>query len=99
TPVIPDPEVERSSCEAPGPRIYTDPPNDVPVAALAIQSLSVAERATEDGSHKIVFTIKVRDLQTIQPGYAWMVLWNRPQPDGTYDRNYVVVRATPQGTI
>lgn len=99
SPVVPDPETERSSCVPPGPRVYTDPSDDAPSAALDIQSLSIAEPTTDDGSHQLVFTLKVRDLQTILPGHSWMILWNRPQPDATYDRNYVVMRALPDGTI
>ena len=86
------------SCVPPGRPVTTDDSEDVPLAALDVQSLSIAEPATTDGSHKIVFTLKVKDLQTITPGNAWMILWNRPRPDALYDRNYVVMRGTGLGT-
>jgi hypothetical protein len=28
-----------------------------------------------------------------------MILWNRPTPDATYDRNYVAMRASGLGTV
>jgi hypothetical protein len=98
-PVVPDPETERSSCVPPGPRVYADPGDDAPSAALDIQSLSIAEVTSPEGKSQLVFTVKVRDLQTILPGHAWMVLWNRPQADATHDRNYVVMRANADGTV
>lgn len=86
------------SCVPPGRPVSTDESEDAPLAALDVQTLSIAEPATTDGSHKIVFTLEVKDLQTITPGNAWMILWNRPRPDALYDRNYVVMRATGLGT-
>jgi hypothetical protein len=87
------------SCAAPGVKVVDDPTGDSQVAALDVQSLSIAEPPTTDGSHKIVFTLKVASLASFTPGNAWMILWNRPQPDATYDRNYVVMRATGLGTV
>src|SRR5262249_36063794 len=63
--------------------------------ALDVQSLSVAEPP----GGNIVFTLKVASLSTFTPGSAWMILWNRPVPDATYDRNYVAMRATGLGTV
>jgi hypothetical protein len=87
------------TCTAPGAKILDDPTGDSQVAALDIQSLSIAEPPSADGSHKIVFTLKVANLASFTPGNAWMILWNRPVPDATYDRNYVVMRATGLGTV
>ncbi len=96
TPVEAPPATQ--SCTAPGVPVVDDPAGDAQVAALDVQSLSVAEPKTTDGSHPIVFTLKVAGLSTFTPGNAWMILWNRPVPDATYDRNYVVMRATGLGT-
>jgi Big-like domain-containing protein len=97
-PVVPDPATVRTTCVPPGPRVIVDPTGDAPVSALDVETLSVAEPSFDDGSHKLVFTLKVHDLQNIAPGNAWMVLWNRPVPDASFDRNYVVMRATGLGT-
>jgi hypothetical protein len=86
------------ACTAPGVPVATDPAGDAQVAALDVQSLSISEPAGS-GPHKIVFTLKVASLASFTPGNAWMILWNRPQPDATYDRNYVVMRATGLGTV
>lgn len=97
-PLVPDPAVARTTCVPPGPRVLADPTGDAPMSALDVESLSVAEPSAADGSHQLVFTLQVHDLQTMVPGNAWMVLWNRPQPDASFDRNYVVMRATGLGT-
>lgn len=101
TPIVPEEAVEEPAglaCVPPGRTVLTDDSEEVPVAALDVKSLSIAEPAATDGSHKITFTLKVKDLQTITPGNAWMILWNRPRPDALYDRNYVIMRATGLGT-
>jgi hypothetical protein len=95
TPVAAPPPTQ--TCTAPGTRVSDDPAGDTPVAALDVQSLSIAEPKTTDGSHKITFTLKVASLASLTPGNAWMILWNRPTPDATYDRNYVVMRASALG--
>ena len=97
TPIAAPPPAQ--TCTAPGARVVDDPAGDSPLAALDVQSLSIAEPKTTDGSHKIVFTLKVASLASFTPGNAWMILWNRPQPDATYDRNYVVMRASGLGTV
>jgi hypothetical protein len=84
------------TCAAPGARLADDPTGDSPVAALDIQSVSVAEPPSSDGS--IVFTLKVADLSSFTPGNTWAILWNRPAPDAAYDRNFVSMRATGPGT-
>lgn len=98
-PTVPDPAEQVSTCEPPGRSVVADDSEDTPVAALDVQSLSIAEPSFDDGSHKLVFTLKVKDLQTIVPGNAWMILWNRPSPDALYDRNYVVMRANGLGDV
>jgi len=86
------------ACTAPGIQVASDPSGDAQVASLDVQSLSISEPAG-GGPHKITFTLKVGSLASITPGSAWMILWNRPQPDATYDRNYVVMRASGLGTV
>jgi hypothetical protein len=88
-----------NTCTPPGKQAITDPSGDATVSALDVESLSIAEPSFGDGTEKLVFTLKVKDLQTVLPGNAWMILWNRPRPDATYDRNYVVMRATGVGTV
>jgi hypothetical protein len=87
------------TCTPPGAKVGSDNTGDSPVAALDVQSLSVAEPPASDGSHQIVFTIKVADLSSFTAGNAWLILWNRPTPDATYDRNFVAMRATGPGTV
>ena len=86
------------SCASPGVQVASDPAGDTQVAGLDVKSLSIAEPPSADGSRKIVFTLKVASLASFTPGNAWMILWNRPLPDATYDRDYVVMRATGLGT-
>jgi hypothetical protein len=92
-PVTPPPA--NLTCKAPGALLITDPTGDSQVPALDVQSLSIAEPP----GGKIVFTLKVASLSTLTPGSAWMILWNRPVPDATYDRNYVVMRVGALGTV
>jgi hypothetical protein len=82
------------SCAAPGIPVTQDATGDGVPASLDAQVLSVAEPVAMDGSSPIVFTLEVGDLSNINSGAAWVVLWNRPQPDATYDRNYVAMRTT-----
>lgn len=87
------------TCHAPGTLVATDRAGDTPIASLDVESLSIAEPAFPDGSHKLVFTLKVRDLTSFNPGNAWFILWNRPLPDPSFDRNYVAMRATSTSTV
>jgi hypothetical protein len=88
-----------NTCVPPGRQVITDASGDAAVAALDVESLSIAEPSFGDGKEKLVFTLKVKSLDTVLPGNAWMILWNRPQPDATADRSYVVMRATGLGTV
>jgi hypothetical protein len=94
--VAPPPPVD--TCRAPGTTVNVDPSGDQLAGALDVLSLSVAEPATADGSNRLTFTLKVRDLGRMAPGHAWYLIWNRPAPDATADRNYVVMRATGADT-
>jgi hypothetical protein len=87
------------TCVPPGRQVITDTSGEAAVAALDVESLSIAEPSFGDGKEKLVFTLKMKNLDTVLPGNAWMIIWNRPQPDATADRSYVVMRATGLGTV
>ena len=61
------------ACQAPGVTVVSDPAADESDAQTShdITSVSIAE--PQDQSGKIVFTLKVADLQTILPGWRWAV--------------------------
>lgn len=86
------------TCNTPGALIVNDNSGDSLVAALDVLSVSAAEKAYADGVHRVTFTLKVRDLSAMAAGNSWYVIWNRPLPDVSYDRNYVVMRATGSDT-
>ena len=79
-----------SSCKAPGIQVVPDPTGDqvggpVANAALDIQSISVAEPFTSDGSQKLVFTMKVADLSSVPANAQWRLFWFSPAaPSGIY---------------
>ncbi|HEY6214563.1 MAG TPA: hypothetical protein VIW45_19855, partial [Vicinamibacterales bacterium] len=67
-----------SACGAPGVTVLTDPTGDAQVPAYDIQSVSISEPYSADGSQKVVFTLKVASLATLPPSSQWRVLWNFP---------------------
>ena len=93
-PVSAAPPVQ-SPCEVPGITIFTDPEGDgslpvgTPVGANDILSVSVSEPfAVGDG--KLVFTIRMRDLQSpLPPSNRWPVQFQAPN-----GKNYVVAMKT-----
>jgi len=86
-----------SSCSAPGVTVVTDPAGDVPVPAYDIQSVSISEPYSSDGSQKIVFTMKVGSLATLPPSSQWRVLWNFPTTvSGEY---YAEMNTDPSGVV
>ncbi len=80
------------ACATPGIQVAEDDAGDGTPATLDALSLSVAEPPQPDGVERIVFTVRMADLANPLPGNAWMILWNRPMPDATYDRDYVAMR-------
>jgi hypothetical protein len=92
------PGPEEDSCQEPGLTMVAADGGDTALPALDVETLGVAEPAFIDGSWKVVFTLKVGDLSNLTAGSAWYILWNRPLPDGDFDRNYVVMRATGNDT-
>ncbi len=71
-----------SACRAPGIRVLDDPAGDQTGAPLEqdmdIEWVGVAEPFFADGSRKLVFTLKVASLATLQPNRMWRVRWNYP---------------------
>jgi hypothetical protein len=61
------------ACEAPGLTVVSDPAADESDAQPShdITSVSIAEPENQTG--KLVFTLKVANLQTIPPGFRWAV--------------------------
>lgn len=86
------------TCNAPGALVANDRMGDQLVGSLDVLSVSAAEPKFADGVHRVTFTVKVRDLATMVAGNSWYIIWNRPSPDVTYDRNFVVMRATGTDT-
>ncbi|GAC1550367.1 MAG: hypothetical protein NVS2B7_26450 [Herpetosiphon sp.] len=72
--------VVKNPCTLPGVLIVTDPAGDQVGAPanqdLDIRSIHIAEPFFPDGSKKLVFTMQVTDLSTIQPNRQWKVIWN-----------------------
>ncbi|MBI3933029.1 MAG: cadherin-like domain-containing protein [Acidobacteria bacterium] len=97
-PVLPPPTPPVDTCTPPGASVVGDASGEQVVAALDVESVSVAEPYFADGTWKLTFTVKVRELAAFTAGNAWVVLWNRPTPDATADRSYVAMRATGPGT-
>jgi hypothetical protein len=98
-PVPAPPSTTADTCVKPGQTVATDPAGDAPAAALDVLSLAVAEPYASDGTDRLVFTLKVASLASLTPGSTWMILWNRPVPDATYDRDYVAMRVTATGSV
>lgn len=74
------PRVESTgSCMLPGVQVLVDPTGDASdtQAAHDITSVSMSEPQALAG--KIVFTIKVADLQSVPPGWRWAVRFGAPQ--------------------
>ncbi len=70
-------------CTSPGVTVVTDPTGDATGSSATqqvdVQSVSVGEPFTPDGSSKLAFTIKVASLApTPQPNTSWKVLFIAP---------------------
>jgi hypothetical protein len=75
-------------------------PNASPVPETDIKALYVAEPHQTDGGHRLVITVKVGPSAsaTAPARSQWYVMWNRPTPDATFDRNYVAMKTDAAGT-
>ena len=100
--VIPSAVVDQ--CRTPGARAASDPGGDtVPPApatpaSMDLLSVSVAEPFFGAGVNKLVFTVKV-GTGAAPPSSQWYVIWTRPTPDATFDRNYVAMKTDAAGAI
>ena len=91
-------------CTLPGVLVSEDTsdaaPNSSPVPETDIKALYVAEPHQADGGHRLVFTVNVgpSTSATAPASSQWYVIWNRPTPDATFDRNYVAMKTDAAGT-
>jgi uncharacterized repeat protein (TIGR01451 family) len=76
-----------------------DPPNNPPVPEVDIRDLYVAEPTQQDGVPRLVFTLQLAAGSTVPPSSQWYIMWNRPVPDPSFDRNYVAMKSDPAGQI
>ncbi|HEU4508578.1 MAG TPA: hypothetical protein VFR78_10095 [Pyrinomonadaceae bacterium] len=71
-----------SSCSASGIRVVEDAAGDQIGAPLEpdmdIEWVAIGEPFFSDGSRKLVFTLKVKDLATLKPNRMWRILWSYP---------------------
>lgn len=90
-------------CSGAGERVDTDgsdgAPNVPPTPAVNIDSVSVSEPWFADGSSKIVLTLQVGASAVPTPNSQWYILWYRPVPDETADRNYVAMVSDATGAV
>ncbi len=79
------PVLPPSPCRLPGLTVVTDPSGDQTGAPanteMDIQSLAIAEPYFTDGSQRLVFTLKVQDLNTLPANAYWKAYFEAP--DGT----------------
>src|SRR5262249_26320107 len=47
----------------------------------------------------LVFTLQVGQAATAPPTAQWYIIWNRPVPSGSADRNYVAAKTNAVGTV
>jgi len=94
------PAVPPSPCQLPGLTVVTDPTGDQTGAPanteMDIQSLAAAEPYFSDGSQRLVFTLKVQNLNTVPANAYWKAYFEAP--DGTtyfVDMNTANAQGTP----
>jgi hypothetical protein len=93
--IRPQDGVITNACIAPGLTVATDASNDQTGGAAStgkdvdIQSVSIGEPYYADGSGKLVFTMKVADLRSLQPNRQWRIFWNTPAAISTGGIYYV----------
>lgn len=71
-----------SSCSLPGIRVLDDAAGDQIGGPLEpdmdIEWVSIGEPFFADGSRKLVFTLKVKNLALLKPNRMWRILWSYP---------------------
>ncbi len=89
-------------CTVPGVTVSTDTtdsaPNAPPTPAVDIKSVSVAEPYM-GGASRLVFTMQVGGAASAPPTTQWYIMWNRPTPSGSADRNYVAAKTSAAGVV
>jgi uncharacterized repeat protein (TIGR01451 family) len=89
------------TCHLPGALVADDTddaaPNVSPVPGTDIHQLWVAEPHQADGVARVSFTVSLGGPGALPASSQWFVLWNRPAPDATYDRNYVAMKTDATG--
>lgn len=87
------PVAAMDACNAPGVVVAKDVSGDQTGGAantdLDIQSVSVAEPYFQNGASKLVFTMKVADLSSLQPNRQYRIFWNSPAALATGGIYYV----------
>jgi len=74
------PRVESTgACMLPGVQVLVDPTGDASDTQAAHDITSVSMSEPESLAGKLVFTIKVADLDTVPPGWRWAVRFGAPQ--------------------
>jgi hypothetical protein len=90
-----------SACALPGITAavdLTDGGQNTPlVKQVDLQSVSIAEPYM-NGAQKLVFTLQLGAGGVLPQNSQWYVIWNRPNPDANFDRDYVAMRTDISGT-
>ena len=93
--------VLETACTLPGLTVATDvsdaAPNTPAVPQVDLQSANIAEPYM-NGAQKMVFTLKLASGGALPPNSQWYLIWNRPKPDASHDRDYVAMKTDPSGT-
>ncbi|MFN2474932.1 MAG: PKD domain-containing protein, partial [Chthoniobacterales bacterium] len=92
-----------SPCAIPGVLLVQDPAGDQTGGSansdLDVLSVSIAEPYFSDGSSKLIFTMKLKDLSTIAPNRQWRIIWTPPvAPGNGEDRYYVGANSNAGGS-
>ncbi|MDQ6625936.1 MAG: PKD domain-containing protein, partial [Verrucomicrobiota bacterium] len=91
-------------CVVPGYLVTIDPIGDQTLGPdnnrdLDVQSVSISEPVQSDNINRLIFTMRVTDLSTIQPNRQWYMIWTPPTPPATTgtDRYYVAMKSNTGG--
>jgi hypothetical protein len=89
-------------CTVPGVTVSTDTSDSAPnlpaQPAVDLKSVSVAEPYA-GGASQLVVTIQVGEAAAAPATAQWYVMWNRPVPSGSADRNYVAAKTSATGVV
>ncbi|PYK31290.1 MAG: hypothetical protein DME57_04230, partial [Verrucomicrobia bacterium] len=98
------PTISASSCTPPGTSVVTDPTGDQngnPAAnqQFDIQSISIAEPCFANNIDKLVFTIKVANLNSIPPNGHWKVKFTPPTLPAGVTAFFVEMTSDQNGNV